>query len=76
MRRAAKPRELKLYRLKNPDYFDKAVAAGSEAEARKILGGDVEWIDDAKLLRKMKRRSGAVFQKLAGMKRDWEVWQR
>lgn len=75
-KRATKPRELKLYRLKNPDFFDKAVAAYSEAEAQRALGGrEIEWIEDSKLLRKAKRRPGVVFQKLAGMKRGWEAWK-
>jgi hypothetical protein len=72
--RTSKPPELKLYRLKNPDFYDKAVAADSEAEARKIIGGDVELIDDAKLLRKIARRPGVVFRKLSALKRDWEAW--
>ena len=38
-RTSKKPRELKLYRLKNPDFYEKAVAAHSEDEARKIVGG-------------------------------------
>jgi hypothetical protein len=74
-RPAKSPPELKLYVLRNPDYYAKACAAGSEAEACKILGGPVDWIDDPKLLRKMKRRPGVKFQKLAGMKKDWEVWE-
>ena len=69
------PPELKLYRLKNPDFYDKAVAADSEAEARKVIGADVELIDDAKLLRKIARRPGVVFRKLSALKRDWEAWE-
>jgi hypothetical protein len=67
-------RELKLYRLKTPDFYEKAVAAYSESEAVKIVGGAVDWLDDPKLLRRMSRRPGVIFRKLAGLKRDWEAW--
>jgi hypothetical protein len=71
-----KPRELKIYRVRNPDFYEKAVTAYSEKDASFALGtADIEEIDDSKLLKKMKRRPGVVFRKLAGMKRDWEAWE-
>ena len=68
------PRELKLYRIRKPDFYDKAVAALSEKDASFALGtADIEPMDDSRLLKKMKRRPGVVFWKLAGLKRDWEA---
>ena len=75
--RTSKPsRELKVYRVRNPDFYEKAVTAYSERDASFALGAaDIEEIDDSKLLKKMKSRPGVVFRKLAGMKRDWEAWE-
>lgn len=70
------PRELRVYLLKNPDFFAKAVAARSEKDAIWALGGPVSYIEEPKLLKKLRRRPGVVFMKLAGTKKDWEVWGR
>jgi hypothetical protein len=52
------------------------VTAYTEKDASFALGtSDIEEIVDSKLLKKMKRRPGVVFRKLAGMKRDWEAWE-
>ena len=71
-----RPRELKLYRIRNPDYFDKAVACsiGERCFVCTWNEGHREMVD-FKLLKKMKKRPGAVFRKLAGLKKDWEVWE-
>jgi hypothetical protein len=70
------PRELKVYRVRNPDFYEKAVTAYSEKDASFALGtADVEEIVDSQLLKKMKRCPGVVIRKLAGMKRDWEAWE-
>jgi hypothetical protein len=70
-----KPRELQIYRIRNPDFYDKAITAYSEKDAAAALGtSDIEAVVDSKLLKKMKRRPGVVFRKLAGMNKDWEAW--
>lgn len=70
----AKP-EPKIYRVKNPDFYEKAVAARSVKDASWALGtAGIEEMVDAQLLKKMKRRPGVVFRKLKGLKREWEAW--
>lgn len=70
-----KPRELQIYRIRNPDFYDKAITAYSEKDAAAALGTlEIDVVVDAKLLKKMKRRPGVVFRKLTGMKKDWEAW--
>lgn len=70
-----KPRELTIYRIRNPDFYDKAIVAYSEKDAAAALGtADIEVVVDSKLMKKMKRRPGVIFRKLAGLKKDWEAW--
>ncbi len=67
-------RKLTLCRIRNPDFYDKAVAALSEKDATFVLdAADIEPMDDSRLMKKMKCRPGVVFWKPAALKRDWEA---
>jgi hypothetical protein len=75
-RKPRKPPELRLYRVKTPDFYEKSVAVRTAKDAAWALGtSDIEEMVDSKLLKKAKRRPGVVFRKLKGVKRDWEAWE-
>jgi hypothetical protein len=51
--------ELKIYRVRNPDFYDKAVVAYSEKDAAAALGTtDIEVVVDRKLLKKNEAAAG------------------
>src|SRR6476659_2935420 len=64
------PRELKLYRICNPDFYEKAVTAYSEKDASFALGtADIEEMIDSRRLKKMRRRRAESMNQLLALPR-------
>jgi len=60
--------DLRVYRAQY-GFYDRAVAAGTEAEARNLLGSDdIHGYHDEALARRLRRQPRVVFRKLHGVK--------